>query len=68
MQEKAQDNISKLVEAEKESLALEKDNEEQSKYYSAIASRLFWMKWENQDINLVEWANIPKLPPLLNGD
>ena len=54
MQEKPQDNISKLVEAEKESLALEKDNEEQSKYYSAIASRLFWMKWENQDINLVE--------------
>ena len=26
------------------------------------------MKWENLDINVVEWANIPKIPPLLNGD
>ena len=25
------------------------------------------MKWENQDIK-VEWANIPKLPLLLDGD
>ena len=26
------------------------------------------MKWENHDINVVEWVNIPKFPLLLNGD
>ena len=26
------------------------------------------MKWENRDFNAVEWVNIPKFPPLLNGD
>ena len=26
------------------------------------------MKWENHDINVVEWANIPKLSLLLDGD
>ena len=26
------------------------------------------MKWENCDINVVEWVNIPKFPLLLNGD
>ena len=26
------------------------------------------MKWENRDIDVVEWANIPKFPRLLNGD
>ena len=26
------------------------------------------MKWENGDFNAVEWVNIPKFPPLLNGD
>ena len=25
----------------------------------------FDMKWENYDINVVEWANIPKFLPLL---
>ena len=25
------------------------------------------MKWENRDINVVEWENIPKFPPLLMG-
>ena len=25
------------------------------------------MKWENRDINVVEWANIPKFFSLLNG-
>ena len=41
---------------EKEPLTLEKDMENQG---------CFDMKWENYDINVVEWANIPKFLPLL---
>ena len=26
------------------------------------------VNWENHDIHVAEWANIPKFPPLLNGD
>ena len=54
---------------EKEPLTLEKENEDQSKYYLSYSKPLdLDIKWENHDINIVEWANIPKFPPLLNGD
>ena len=54
---------------EKESFTLEKDNEEQSKYYLSYPKPpVLDMKWENHDINVVEWANILKFPSLLNGD
>ena len=54
---------------EKEPLTLEKDNEDQSKYYFSYPKPpVLDMEWENHDINIVEWANIPKFPPLLNGD
>ena len=54
---------------EKEPLTLEKDNEEQSKFYLSYPKRLVLdMKWENHDINVLEWSNIPKFPPLLNGE
>ena len=54
---------------EKEPLTLEKDKEDQSKYYlSHPKPPVLDMKWENHDINVVEWANISKFPPLLNVD
>ena len=69
LQEKAQDDISKRAAVEKEPLTLEKDKEEQSKYYLSCPKPLVLdMKWENHDINVVEQANIPKFPPQLNGD
>ena len=37
----------------------EEDNEDQSKYYLSYLPVLD-RKWENHDINVVEWANIPK--------
>ena len=46
---------------EKEPLTLEKDNKEQSKYYLSYPKPpVLDMKWANCDINVVEWANIPK--------
>ena len=61
-----QDNISKRVAVAKEPLTLEKNNEDQSKYYlSYPKAPVLDMKWENHDINVVEWENIPKFPPLL---
>ena len=66
LQEKGQDNISKPVAVEKEPLTLEKDNEGQSKYYLSYSKpSVLDMKWENHDINVIVWANIPKFPPLL---
>ena len=54
---------------EKEPLTLEKDNEEQSKYYFSYPKpAVLDIKWGNHDINVAEWANIPKFPPLLNRD
>ena len=54
---------------EKKQLTLEKDKEDQSKYYLSYPKPpVLDMKWENHDINVVEWANIPKFPLLLNGD
>ena len=50
-------------------MTLEKDKEDQSKYYlSHPKPPVLDMKWENHDINVVEWANISKFPPLLNVD
>ena len=50
----------------KEPSTLEK--EDPSKYLNYPKPPVLDMKWENRDINVVEWANIPKFPPLLNGD
>ena len=53
---------------EKEPLTFEKDKEDQSKYYFSYPKPpVLDMKWENH-INVVEWANIPRFPPLLNGN
>ena len=53
----------------KDPLNLEKDKEGQSKYYLSYPKPpVLDMKWENHDINVVEWANIPKFPLLQNGD
>ena len=50
-------------------MTLEKDKEDQSKYYlSYLKPPVLYMKWENRDINVTEWANFPKFPLLLNGD
>ena len=49
-------------------MTLEKDNEDQSKYYLSYPKpSVLDVKWENH-INIVKWANISKFPPLLNGD
>ena len=58
-----------LSRPEKEPLTLEKDKEDQSKYYlSYPKTPVLDMKWENRDIKVAEWANISKFPFLLNGD
>ena len=45
---------------EKEPLTLEKDKEDQSKYYLSYTKLpVLDMKSANRDINVVEWANIP---------
>ena len=62
LQEKSQDNISKRAAVEKELLTLEKDKEDQSKYYLSYPKPpVLDIKWANRDINVVEWANIPSL-------
>ena len=46
-------------------MTLEKDNEDQRKYYLSYPKPpVLGMKWVNRDINVVEWANIPKFSPL----
>ena len=43
-------------------MALEKDKEDQSKYYLSYPKPpVLDMKSANRDINVVEWANIPNL-------
>ena len=55
LKEKAQDNISKWAAVEKESLTLEKDKEDQSKYYISYPKPpVLDMKWKNHD-NVEEW-------------
>ena len=61
-----QDDMSKRVAFEEEPLPLEKNNEDQSKYYLGCPKpSISDVKWENHDINVVECANILKFPPLL---
>ena len=44
----------------KEPLTLEKDKEDQSKYYLSYPNPpVLDMKSANRDINIVDWANIP---------
>ena len=69
MQEKAQGNRSKRTPIEKETLTLEKDKEDLSKYYLSYPKPpVLDMKWESHDVNVVARANIRNFPPLLNGD
>ena len=50
-------------------MTLEKDNEDQSKYYLSYPKpSVLDMKWENHDTDVAEWANILKFLPLLNAD
>ena len=50
-------------------MTTEKDKEDQSKFFlSYPKSPVLDMKWENRDIIVEEWANIPKFPLLLIGD
>ena len=50
---------------EKEPLTLEKDQEDQSKYYLSYQKPpVLGMIWTNRDINVVEWANITKFSAL----
>ena len=44
-------------------MTLEKDKEGQSKYYLNYAKPPV-LKWANRDINVAEWANIPKFSTL----
>ena len=62
---KSHDNISKRAAVEKEPLTLEKDKEDQSKYYLSYPKLpVLDMKSANRDINVVEWANIPNISAL----
>ena len=55
LSEKAQDNKSKPAAVAKEPFTLEKDKEDQSKYYLSYSKPpVLDMKWENHDINVVE--------------
>ena len=48
-------------------MTLEKDKEEQSKYYFSYPKPpVLDTKWENRDINVLEWANIRKFSKLAN--
>ena len=50
-------------------MTLGNDKEDQSKYYLSYPKPpVLDKKWENHDINVVEWTNIPKFPPLMSGD
>ena len=42
-------------------MTLEKDKEDQTKYYvSYPKSPVLDIKWENRDVNVVDWENIRK--------
>ena len=48
-------------------MTLEKDKEDQSKYYLSYPKPpVLDMKLANRDINVVEWANIPSFSALDN--
>ena len=49
-------------------MTLEKDKEDQSKYYLNYPKPpVLDMMWPNRDLNVVEWANIPKFSALDNS-
>ena len=57
--------MSKRVAVEKEPLIFEKDKEGQSKHYLSYSKLLVLdKKWQNRDINVVEWVNIPIISKL----
>ena len=57
--------MSKRAAFEKELLTLEKDKEDQSKYYLSYSKPLVLdMKQANCHINVVEWVNFPKFSAL----
>ena len=46
-------------------MTLEKDKENYSKYYVSYPKPLVLdKKWANRDMNVIEWANIPKFSAL----
>ena len=46
-------------------MTLEKDKEDQSKYYLSYPKPpVLDMKWANRVINVLDWANIPKFSAL----
>ena len=48
-------------------MTYEKDKEDQSKYYLSYPKPpILDMKWANRDINVIEWANIPKFSTIEN--
>ena len=50
-------------------MTLEKDKGDQGKYYICYPKPpVLDMKWESRDINVEEWAKIPKFPLLINED
>ena len=43
----------------------EKDKEDQTKYYLSYPELpVFDIKWSNRNVNVVDWANIPKFSAL----
>ena len=59
--------MSKRAAVEKELLTLEKDKEDQSKYHLSYPKPpVLDMTWANCDINVAEWASIPKFSALAN--
>ena len=48
-------------------MTLEKDQEDQRKYYLSYPKPpILDMKWANRDINVIEWTNIPKFSTIEN--
>ena len=50
---------------EKEPVIFEKDKEDRTKYYLSYPKPpVLDLKWANRDVNVIEWANIPKFSAL----
>ena len=65
MWEKSPENMSNWAAVGKEPLTLEKDKKDLSRYYFSYPKPpVLEMKWENRDINVVQWANIRKFSGL----
>ena len=51
--------------SEKEPVTLENDKKDQTKYYLSYPKPpVLDIKWANRDVNVVDWANIPKFSAL----